>query len=232
MFKISEISKKYFRSIALNKVSFEVQKGGITGIIGPNGAGKSTLLDIITGFQQADSGKISYNGKELKSFNEKKKVFSYMPENMQIYPDIYTGEFLTFIQKATNCFRNDLIEILGLNKVLNKRIKFLSKGYHQRLKIFSALANNKKIVILDEPFDGFDPIQLIEILNLIKTENSKAGRTFILSIHQLFDAEKICSQYILLDEGRLVASGTLAELRKSFEIENASLEEIFIKALV
>jgi len=230
MLKISGISKEYFRSIALNNISFDINKGGITGIIGPNGAGKTTLLDIITGFQQQDSGKVLYKNKILKSFNEKKRIFSYMPENMQIYPESYTGEYLSFIQKTTGCFRNDLIEILELKKVISKRIKFLSKGYHQRLKIFSSLANRKNIVVLDEPFDGFDPIQLIEILNLIKSEN-KAGRTFILSIHQLFDAEKICSQYILLDEGKAVASGTILELRSIFKAENASLEEIFIKAL-
>ena len=230
MLEISEISRKYFRTKALDRVSFKVNNGTITGIIGPNGAGKSTLLDIITGFRTPHSGKILYKGKSLISFEDKKKIFSYMPENMRIYPEHYTGEFLSFIQKATGCLRHDLVEILGLNKVADKRIGFLSKGYHQRLKIFSALANHKDIVILDEPFDGFDPIQLIEILKLIKSENEK-GRTFILSIHQLADAEKICTDYILLDEGKTVASGTLEELRTHFKLENASLESIFIKAL-
>jgi len=126
--------------------------------------------------------------------------------------------------------RMDLIEILNLGKVMNKRICHLSKGFHQRLKLFFALSNRKKIIVLDEPFDGFDPIQLVDILKFIKSENQK-GRTFILSIHQLHQAEKICSYYVLLNEGKVLARGTMETLKQTSGEENSSLEEIFIKVI-
>lgn len=232
MLKIKNISKQYNKVFALQSINFEIPEGSITGIIGPNGAGKSTLLDILTGLQHSDSGSIIFNDKPLESFTEKKKIFSYMPENLQIYPDYRTGDFIKFIQESTNYTDNTLIHTLNLDSVLNKKVRNLSKGYHQRLKLFAGLSNNKQIAVLDEPFDGFDPIQLMDILNLIKDEN-KNGRTFILSIHQLFDAEKICDHYVLLDEGDVVASGDLQALRKRYcnDDNRASLEKIFIKAL-
>ncbi len=230
MLKISNITKRYFRTTALNKVSFEVSENSITGIIGPNGAGKSTLLDIISGFQNPDEGGIYFNDRPLMLFKEKRKILSYMPEHLEIYPDYYVDEFIQFINAATEHIDKDLIEILNLAKVKNKKIRYLSKGYHQRLKLFFALSNTKKIMVLDEPFDGFDPIQLIEILEFIRSENRK-GRTFILSIHQLYDAEKICNHYVLLDEGKVVTQGSIQTLKQTFGGDNPSLEQIFMRAI-
>jgi len=123
-----------------------------------------------------------------------------------------------------------LIDNLNLAAVENKKIRNLSKGYKQRLKLFLALSNNKPIVVLDEPFDGFDPIQLFDILELMKSENKK-GRTFLISIHQLHNAEKICNYYILLNEGKVVAQGTIEQLRQKFGQVDTTLEQIFIAAL-
>jgi len=230
MLTISNITKRYFRTIALDKVSFEVAEGSITGIIGPNGAGKSTILDIISGFQNPDEGEILVNGRSIMSFKEKIKFFSYMPQHLEIYPDYYVDEFIQFINATTEHIETDLIEVLNLSKVKNKKIRYLSKGYHQRLKFFFALSNTKKIIILDEPFDGFDPVQLIEILEFIRSENGK-GRTFILSIHQMYDAEKICNHYVLLDEGKVVTMGSMQTLKQTFGENNSSLEQIFIRAI-
>lgn len=230
MLTIDNITKKYLKTVALNKVSFEVQENSITGVIGPNGAGKSTLLEIISGFQNSDSGEIYLKNKPLLSFNEKKAVISYMSEYLKIYPDYYVDDFIQFIHKTTKHIDIDLIEILNLGKVKNKKIRHLSKGYHQRLKLFFALSNNKHIVVLDEPFDGFDPVQLIDIMRFIKLENQK-GRTFIISIHQLYDAEKICNYYVLLNEGNVIAKDNIQELRQKFGQDNLSLEQIFIKAI-
>ncbi len=230
MLKISNITKRYFRTVALNKISFEVSESSITGIIGPNGAGKSTLLDIISGFQNPDEGEIYFNDRPLMLFKEKRKILSYMPEHLEIYPDYYVDEFIQFINAATRHIDTDLIEILNLAKVKNKKIRYLSKGYHQRLKLFFALSNTKEIMVLDEPFDGFDPIQLIEILEFIRSENRK-GRTFILSIHQLYDAEKICNHYVLLNEGKIVTQGDIQTLKQTFGEDNSSLEQIFMRAI-
>jgi len=229
MLKISKINKHYAEHIALKQISFEVPSGAILGIIGPNGAGKSTLLDIITGFMVPNNGKVLFRDQELHSFEDKKKIFSYMPEKLTIYPDLYVGEFIEFINSATSGEAAKFADALNLNKESHKKIAALSKGYHQRLKLLSALANKKEIVVLDEPFDGFDPIQLMDILELIKDENRK-GRTFILSIHQLYDAEKICSHYVLLDEGRMVAEGSAGKLKKQYS-QASNLEEIFMRAL-
>ncbi len=230
MLKISNISRKYLKTPVLNKVSFEVSEGSITGIIGPNGAGKSTLLDIIAGFQNPDEGEIYFNGRQLVSFKEKKTIFSYMPEHLEIYPDYFVDQFMDFIHIATGYVDMNLIDVLNLAKVGHKRIRYLSKGYHQRLKLFFSLSNTKKITVLDEPFDGFDPVQLGEILELIRKKN-KQGRTFILSIHHLYDAEKICNHYVLIDEGRIVTTGSIDTMRQTFGTKNSSLEQIFIRAL-
>jgi len=230
MLKIKNISKKYSKTIALNKVDLEVPKNSITGIIGPNGAGKSTLMKIISGFEDADEGKIYLNNKPLVSFNEKKLNFYYMPECLELYPDYSVGYFIEFIHKTTKYIDMDLIETLGLTEVKNKKIAHLSKGYRQRLKLFPALSNSKNIVILDEPFDGFDPIQIMKMLKLIKAEREK-GRTFILSIHQLYDAEKICDYYVLLNKGNIITQGTMNKLRQEFGEEHLTLEQIFIKAM-
>jgi len=231
MLKIENIIKKYSNSIVLNNISFKLPQNSIIGIIGPNGAGKTTLLNIITGFEVVNKGKIFLNDKELVSFNEKKLLFSYMPEELQVYPEYYVRDFISFLHNTTQYYNKLLIDTLQLEKVMNKKIRYLSKGYHQRLKLYFALSNNKKIIFLDEPFNGFDPIQLIEILDLLKLENKKE-RTFIISIHQLFDAEKICDYYILLNEGRLIAKGSMQKLKKIYGKNCNSLEEIFIKALI
>jgi len=229
MLKISEITKRYSGNIALELNRFEVSSGAILGIIGPNGAGKSTLLDIITGFMEPDRGRVVFRDRELRSFDEKKQIFSYMPENVTIYPDFYVGEFIEFVHSMAGGLTAEFADALNLKKESHKKIVALSKGYHQRLKLLFALANTKEIVVLDEPFDGFDPIQLMDILELIKEENRK-GRTFILSIHQLYDAEKICSHYVLLDEGRMVAEGSAEKLKQLYG-KASNLEEIFVRAL-
>ncbi len=227
---VNNITKRYLKTIALNDVSFKVPEASITGIIGPNGAGKSTLLEIISGFQNPDSGEIHLNDKPLKTFYEKRQFFSYMPECLLVYPDYSVRDFIKFIHKATNYVDRDLITMLHLGEVMDKRICHLSKGFHQRLKLFFALSNRKKVLILDEPFDGFDPIQLIDILKFIKAENQK-GRTFILSIHQLHQAEKICTYYVLLNEGKVLTGGNMQTLQQTFNGNNISLEEIFIKVI-
>lgn len=230
MLRISNITKIYSKTTVLDKVSFEVSEKSITGIIGPNGAGKSTLLKIITGFENADKGEISFNGKSVLSFKEKMSIFSYMPEQLELYPNYYVRDLLDFIHQATKVYETGTLEVLNLQNVRHKKIKHLSKGYRQRLKLYIALCNQKQAMVLDEPFEGFDPIQLVAILELIKHQR-ELGRTFIISIHQLFDAEKICDHFVLLDEGRAVAVGNMENLRQKFGDSNSSLEEIFIQAL-
>ncbi len=230
MLTVSNICKAYHGSPVLEDVTFEIPEGSIAGIIGPNGAGKSTVLRIVTGFETADRGKVRFRDRKISSFREKTALFSYMPERIEIYPGYRVRDFIAFIEKATRFENPELIETLRLGTVWHKKIRNLSKGYKQRLKLFTALSNRKPILVLDEPFDGFDPIQLGAILDLLRQENA-GGRVFFLSIHQLSDAEKICDYYILLNEGRMVAQGTLETLRRKFGHETSTLEAIFMAAL-
>lgn len=231
MLVVSKLRKSYGGVPVLDNVSFEIPEGTVTGIIGPNGAGKSTLLKIITGFETPESGQVQLMGKKVTSFYEKMSIVSYMPEYIEIYPEYYVFDFIDFVFSATRHKDTGLVTALNLGSVGSTKIKNLSKGYKQRLKLLIALANTKPLLVLDEPFDGFDPIQLLDILELVKAENRK-GRTFLLSIHQLGDAEKICDYYILLSEGRLVARGSIEELRKDFGTGESRLEEIFMAALI
>ncbi len=230
MLTIRHIQKSYHHSLILHDIFFEIPRNTIAGIIGPNGAGKSTILKIVTGFENPDRGDVYFQDRKISSFDEKMSLFSYMPEHLMLYPDYYVHDFINFIQNTTAYKNPELIDRLNLASVKHKKIQHLSKGYKQRLKLFFALSNHKPIVVLDEPFDGFDPIQVSDILELIISENKK-GRTFLVSIHQLYDAEKLCQYYILLNGGNVVAQGTIDTLRQKFGQINTTLEHIFIRAL-
>lgn len=231
MLNVREISKNYAETRSLDRVSFTVPENSITGIIGPNGAGKSTLLRIIAGFEFPDSGEIFFRGSLLCGFSEIMRLVSYMPEQLEIYPNYRVNRFLDFLHKGVGRADDELLELLNLRAVGQRKIGHLSKGYRQRIKLYFSLCNDKKIIILDEPFDGFDPIQLQDILEMIRAEHRK-GRTFIISIHQLHDAEKICDHYILLKEGRMAAEGNMSALADRFGLEKPSLEQVFMEALL
>jgi len=230
LIKLKNISKSYLKSRVLDGISLNIPKNSITGIIGPNGAGKSTLIRIITGFEFPDSGSVNIFNELVKDFNDRKKYLSYMPETITLYPQYTVSGFLNFYHSASGLKDDQLLSALSLKKIYKKKIGHLSKGWHQRLKLYTSLCNEKPIVILDEPFDGFDPLQLNEIIKLFGIQRAK-GRSFILSIHQLSDAQKICDYFVLLDEGKLLAEGSLEALGERFQSGSRSLEDIFSKAL-
>ena len=146
-----------------------------------------------------------------------------MPEDIKLYPTLTTEEFINFVGTE-----EQLIEKLTIYKMWRKKIKELSKGYTQRLKIYSALFPKRKIVLLDEPFEGFDPLQLQNISEIIRNEEER-GRTFIISAHQLNYAQEICNYFILLKDGKVVDIGTFEKLKKKYNKD--FLEKIFIEAL-
>ena len=230
MIKLKNISKSYSGNKVLDNISLSIPKNSITGIIGPNGAGKSTLIRIITGFEFPDSGNIRMFKSKVKNFNERKKYISYMSETMLLYQGYIVSDFLEFFHNASGFKDDDLFDSLSLKKIVQKKIGHLSKGWHQRLKLYISMCNNREIVILDEPFDGFDPLQLREINKLFKAQRLN-GRSFVFSIHQLSDAQKICNYFILLDEGKVLTEGSLDKLGDRFLSGSGSLEDIFIKAL-
>lgn len=215
--EISHITKSYGKQKALDDVSFEVRQGEMLGFLGPNGAGKSTLMKIITGFLQADSGKIMINGQPAGTDNlEIRKEIGYLPENNPLYLDLYVPEYLDIIAGIYKIRRreqrvSEMIALTGLEKEKYKKIGALSKGYRQRIGLAQALIHDPSVLILDEPTSGLDPNQLTEIRTLI-AETGKS-KTVILSSHILQEIEAICQRVVIINQGRLAADSRLKELK-------------------
>lgn len=230
MIEVSHLTKKYGGHLAVDDVSFTVEDGQIYGLLGPNGAGKSTIMNILTGYLSATSGQVTVAGHPLpEEADEAKACVGYLPEQPPLYPEMTVGEYLNFVaelKKVPRAQRKEQVlraaRRTGLEKVLPRLIRSLSKGYKQRVGIAQALLGSPKIIILDEPTVGLDPAQVIEIRKLIR-ELGKA-HTVILSSHILSEVQAVCQQVLILSKGKLAASGTLQELTA----DGGSLEEVFL----
>jgi ABC-2 type transport system ATP-binding protein len=224
------IGKAFGDQHVLVDVSFEVASGEILGLIGPNGAGKTTLLECIAGLLPSDAGEVRWRSSSLPRVRRKERLF-YVPEAISPYPDQLAADVLRFFQEA---FRQPpsrlqhLVRALGLQAALAKRVGLLSKGYRRRFLLALGLLAPRPVLLMDEPFDGFDLRQTREVMNLLRNE-AVDGRTLVLSIHQLGDAERICDRLVLLSGGRVVGTGTSAELAASAGLRiGADLEEVFL----
>ena len=230
MIEVSHLTKKYGGHLAVDDFSFTVEDGQIYGLLGPNGAGKSTIMNILTGYLSATSGQVTVAGHPLpEEADEAKGCVGYLPEQPPLYPEMTVGEYLNFVaelKKVPRAQRKEQVlraaRRTGLEKVLPRLIRSLSKGYKQRVGIAQALLGSPKIIILDEPTVGLDPAQVIEMRKLIR-ELGKA-HTVILSSHILSEVQAVCQQVLILSKGKLAASGTLQELTA----DGRSLEEVFL----
>ena len=230
MIEVSHLTKKYGGHLAVDDVSFTVEDGQIYGLLGPNGAGKSTITTLHTGDHSATSGQVTVAGHPLpEEADEAKACVGYLPEQPPLYPEMTVGEYLNFVaelKKVPRAQRKEQVlraaRRTGLEKVLPRLIRSLSKGYKQRVGIAQALLGSPKIIILDEPTVGLDPAQVIEMRKLIR-ELGKA-HTVILSSHILSEVQAVCQQVLILSKGKLAASGTLQELTA----DGRSLEEVFL----
>jgi len=226
------LAKSFGAYQALADVSFQVLPGEILGLIGPNGAGKSTLLECLTGLLPADSGTVHWQGREAAP-GERKNLFWYQPDNTLVYPDQKIRTTLAFfcrVHGAPASRREQLVRELDLSAVLDKPMRTLSKGYRRRVHLAVALLSRRPLLLLDEPFDGFDIRQSLGVMDLLRRFRTREGnRTLVLSIHQLSEAEKICDRFLLLARGRVLAVGTLAELCARAGLPaRAGLEEVFL----
>ena len=226
---VSGINKNFGTYQALSDVSFDVIPGEILGLIGPNGSGKSTLLECITGLLPVESGTISWQSRQL-SLEKRKQVLWYQPDDILPFAEQQVMTTLSFFQHIHGVDKMDLDQLvnrLELAPMLHKPLKSLSKGYRRRVLLALALLSRQPLLMLDEPFDGFDLRQSLAVMDLLR--ECRAGRTMILSIHQLTEAEKICDRFLLLDQGRVLGIGTLDELRKQSGLTtDATLEEVFL----
>ena len=225
---VKNLTKVYGKQKALNDVSLSIEDGEIVGLLGPNGAGKSTLMKILTCFIPPTSGDVKVCGYDIfDNPMEVRRSIGYLPEQNPLYYDMYVREFLLFvagihrIEKKLRRERvEEIIELTGLSKEVNKKIAALSKGYKQRVGIAQALIHDPEVLILDEPTTGLDPNQLVEIRNLIKQVGKT--KTVLLSTHIMQEVEAVCSRVVIINNGRLVADDETKHLA-----EGGSLEKKF-----
>ena len=231
MIEVSHLTKQYGNHLAVDDVSFTVADGQICGLLGPNGAGKSTIMNILTGYLSATSGQVTVAGHPLpEEADATKACVGYLPEQPPLYPEMTVQEYLTFAAELKGVKKAERKEQVcraarrtGLETVLPRLIRSLSKGYKQRVGIAQALLGSPRLIILDEPMVGLDPAQVIEIRKLIR----ELGRahTVILSSHILSEVQAVCQQILILSKGHLAAAGSLEELTA----DGKSLEEVFLE---
>lgn len=231
MIEVSHLTKQYGNHLAVDDVSFTVADGQICGLLGPNGAGKSTIMNILTGYLSAASGQVTVAGHPLpEEADAAKACVGYLPEQPPLYPEMTVQEYLTFAAELKGVKKAERKEQVcraarrtGLEAVLPRLIRSLSKGYKQRVGIAQALLGSPRLIILDEPTVGLDPAQVIEIRKLIR----ELGRahTVILSSHILSEVQAVCQQILILSKGHLAAAGSLEELTA----DGKSLEEVFLE---
>ncbi|CEN46834.1 Uncharacterized ABC transporter ATP-binding protein YfiL (fragment) [Capnocytophaga canimorsus] len=201
---VNQLTKKYDTQIAVNGLSFSLNKGEITGFLGPNGAGKSTTMKIITGALLPDSGEVTISGFDmLKNPIPAQKKIGYLPEHNPLYLEMYIREYLSFmgdLYGGVSAQRvEEIITLTGLSTESHKKIEQLSKGYRQRVGLAAALIHDPEILILDEPTTGLDPNQLIEIRQIIK--NLGKDKIVLLSSHIMQEIQAVCDRVIVIHQG-------------------------------
>lgn len=223
LIKVDNLFKKYGNHVAVDHLSFEVEKGQIYGFLGPNGAGKTTTMNIMTGYLAATDGSVKINGYDILTQSEKaKKCIGYLPELPPLYPDMKVLEYLCFaaeLKKVPKKERkeqiHEIMEMTGILDVKERLIRNLSKGYKQRAGLAQAILGYPEVIILDEPMVGLDPKQIIEIRELIK--KLAVNHTIILSSHILSEVSTLCDHIMIISHGKLMASDSPDGLRKLME---------------
>lgn len=226
MISVEHLTKCYGDFMAVNDLSFEINEGHVYGFLGPNGAGKSTTMNIMTGCLSATAGTVKIDGHDIFEEPDKaKKLIGYLPEQPPLYMNETPVEYLRFVGEAKGLkgaeLKRQIEEVLEQTKIhemRNRRISALSKGYKQRVGIAQALLGNPKVIILDEPTVGLDPLQIIEIRDLIKELGQT--HTVILSSHILSEVQAICDQILIIAKGKLVAFDEPDNLEKRMKTRN------------
>lgn len=227
MFKLSGISKNFGENKAVDKVSFEMGKNGVIGLLGPNGAGKTTLMRIIVGFYKAGKGKLYWGRKKVDTKDEDYRMkVGYLAESNPLYESLTAGEYLELVGGLKGIpdgnLAKDMVRVsrdCGLTSVMGQKIETLSKGFRQRVGLAAALLGNPQLLILDEPTNGLDPVQIIEIKKLIKKLAKK--KMVLLSTHILPEARDMCQRLLIIHKGKIVMNEETKKVR--------SLEKKFIE---
>jgi ABC-2 type transport system ATP-binding protein len=229
LMRVVGLTKQYNGQTALDHATFSVCAGEILGIIGPNGAGKTTLIEAVAALLPVDAGEILWQGRPLAPAKRHQFIF-YLPDGIQPYQDQSVAHVLLLfadIYGVPVSHVAETIRSLGVGPVLTSRVHALSKGYARRLLLALGLLTPHPLLLMDEPFDGFDLRQTREIVGVLRNI-SRQGRTLVLAIHQLSDAERVCDRFLLLVGGRVRGLGTLDELRAHASLPAGTLEELFL----
>ncbi len=219
MIEVTSLTKKYGDQVAVDHISFQVEKGQIYGFLGPNGAGKSTTMNMITGYLAATEGTVTINGKDVqKEPEEAKKSIGYLPEVPPLYPDMTVREYLQFVAELKKVPKGDrsrqVEEVMKLAQITDRKeqlIKHLSKGYRQRVGLAQAILGDPELIILDEPTVGLDPEQITEFNSLIRRLGK--DHAIILSSHILSEVSAVCDHIMIIAKGKLIASNTTEGLQ-------------------
>jgi ABC-2 type transport system ATP-binding protein len=222
MIEVQDLTKKYGELTAVRNLSFKVETGKIWGLLGPNAAGKTTTMRILTGYLPATYGKATVAGFDVfEQPDEAKKAIGYLPEIPPLYPEMTVAGYLGFvagIKQVPAAKRKEaaerVLKATALEDVKGRLIKNISRGYKQRVGIAQAMIHDPRVLILDEPTVGLDPAQIKEIRELIKS--LRGERTIMLSTHMLAEVTQVCDGVVIINDGQLMASGSLQELTASF----------------
>lgn len=215
--------KKYFATQkAVDDISMNIEQGSIFGLLGPNGAGKTTLLRMITGIFYPDSGEILFDGKKFDALKDSMNI-GYMPEERGLYKKMKIGEQALYLARLKGMSRSDAMASIkkwfiqfGMESWWNKKVEDLSKGMSQKLQFVTTILHQPKLIILDEPFSGLDPVNA----NLIKDEIfklAKNGSTIIFSTHRMEQVEEICDHIVLVNKGKKILDGTVQQVKQDFK---------------
>lgn len=228
MLEVKNLYKRYRNIVAIDRISFQVKPGKIFGLIGPNGAGKTTTMRMILNIIKPSDGEILFENR--KSLNDFYNIVGYLPEERGLYKKSKVIDLLLYFGFLKNMkrsiARNEIMIWLnrfGIKDLAYRQIEELSKGNQQKVQFIASIIHNPKILILDEPFSGFDPINQQEIKNFI-IEFVNSGKILILSTHQMDMAEKLCSEIFLINKGKEVCSGELADIKKKFGGKHIRIE--------
>jgi ABC-2 type transport system ATP-binding protein len=227
MIKVNNLSKSFGPKVAVNDVSFSVERGEVLGFLGPNGAGKSTTMRMITGFIPPSAGSVSIGGHDMiEEPIEAKRMIGYLPENAPAYNDMTVSGFLSFAAEIRGLRGeekkkavNRAVEMCFLESVRHQSVETLSKGYRHRTCFAQSIIHDPDVLIMDEPTDGLDPNQKHEMRTLIRRMGEK--KAIIFSTHILEEVEAVCSRAIIIDRGQIVANGTPQQLKQRSDVAGA-----------
>ena len=231
MIEVTGLSKRYGTYLAVENVSFTINKGEVVGFLGPNGAGKSTIMNILTGYLSLTQGKVTIDGFDIaENPEEAKKRIGYLPELPPLYTDMKVREYLNFVYDLKKVkfpkgpHIDEIMRLVRIDHVQNRLIKNLSKGYRQRVGFAQALIGNPDVLILDEPTVGLDPQQIIEIRNLI-TRLGK-NHTIILSSHILSEIQAVCDRIIIINYGEIIADDLQDNLSEKLSTDHSLVARV------